>query len=103
MLKISLIGHLGKDAELISTGEHKFISMSIAESGLDKNKQTTWVQCTLSVSDENPTILQYLTTGKELYLEGSPHIKAYLNKDGKAQASLGMYVNQLQLLGNKKE
>lgn len=105
MLKMSMIGRLGADAELKEVEKGRFIAMSVVEVTADKDKKGQWVRATMSVRDTTDisNFLQYLKKGKEVYLDGIPHVRAYLDKEGKPQSELCLYVQTIQLIGRKSD
>ena len=50
---------------------------------------------------DRTAIAQYLTKGKQVYVEGKPEVRAYQKNDGTAGASLSMTVREVQLLGGR--
>lgn len=107
MIKLQIIGHLGFDAELRETSGGKVISFNVAHSENYKDAQgqpqsrTTWVRCNYWV--EQTGVLPYLVKGKLVYVEGVPHVSAYLNKQNQPAAGLEMRVNRVELLGGKDD
>ena len=83
-----LLGRLGKDAETAYTASQTAVTkFSIATSRNIKNQQTgewkedtTWTNIVLW-NGEN--VAQYLTKGKQVYIEGRLQTRSYDDKDGK--------------------
>lgn len=98
MIKLQIIGNLGKDAEMKTINGKNYISYSVAHT--DK-EFTTWIDVMQFTRDENPGILPYLTKGTKVYAEGNPSTSAYATKDGIAKASLTLWAFHVQLLGTK--
>lgn len=97
-----MIGRLGADAELKELENSRFIAMSVVEVTTDKDKKGQWVKATMSIKDRDVSnFLKYLKKGKEVYLDGVPHVRAYVDRDGNPQSELCLYVHSLQLLGRK--
>src|SRR5258708_35584494 len=86
--KVILIGHLGKDAETKFTpGGVAVTRFSIATSRSWKDQQsgewkeeTDWSDVTLWRAEN---LAQYLTKGKQVYVEGRLQTRSYADKDGK--------------------
>ena len=106
MLKTTVIGHLGRDAEVKEINGKKVTAFSIASTENWKSKdgekksKTTWVRCLYF----NENIAKYLTKGKLLYIEGSPYANGWTDKDGNVKADLNINVSKLEFLaGGKNE
>lgn len=103
MIKLQIIGNLGKDCIVNNVNGNNVINFSVAHTEKFKNKdgnveeRTTWVEC--AYWTERTTVAEYLKKGKMVYAEGSPSSDAYLNKEGNAAGTLRMRVQNLQLLG----
>lgn len=103
MIKLQVIGNLGKDCIVKEVNGKTVINFSVAHSERYKDSQgnqkerTTWVEC--AYWTDRTAVSQYLTKGKTVYAEGSPEADAYTNKEGQAAATLRMRVQNLQLLG----
>lgn len=103
MLKILLIGNLGKDATVNSINGKSVINFSVAINQSYKNQQgvkvekTTWVDC--AMWRDSVAVAQYLKKGTQVFVEGTPEARSYQKNDGSTGVSLSMRVNDLQLLG----
>lgn len=103
MIKLQVIGNLGKDCIVKEVNGKNVINFSVAHSERFKDAQgnqkerTTWVEC--AYWTDRTAVAQYLTKGKTVYAEGYPEADAYTNKDGNAAATLRMRVQTIQLLG----
>lgn len=104
MIKLQIIGNLGKDSIVKEVNGKNVINFSVAHSERYKDSQgnqkerTTWVEC--AYWTDKTAVAQYLVKGKTVYAEGTPEADPYTNKDGQAAATLRMRVQNLQLLGN---
>lgn len=109
MLKLTMIGRLGNDAEVRDAAGKKVISFNLAhsESYTDKTgtkqDRTTWVRCSLWREEGRTRVADYLRKGGQVYVEGTPSVRTYENKDGQHVASLELTVLSLELLGGKNE
>ena len=103
MIKLQVIGNLGKDCIVKEVNGKKVINFSVAHSERYKDsmgnqkERTTWVEC--AYWTDRTAVSDYLTKGRTVYAEGSPEADAYTNKDGQPSATLRMRVQSLQLLG----
>jgi single-strand DNA-binding protein len=106
MIKLQVIGHLGKDCTTnVVNGKH-VINFSVDHSerykdatGVQKEK-TTWVEC--AYWTDRTAIAPYLKKGQLVYAEGSPEARAYQKGDGTAASSLTLRVLTIQLLGGSR-
>jgi single-strand DNA-binding protein len=103
MIKLQIIGNLGKDCIFKEVNGKNVINFSVAHTERYKDSQgnqkerTTWVEC--AYWTERTAVSQYLTKGRTVYAEGSPEADAYSNKEGQPAATLRMRVQNVQLLG----
>lgn len=106
MIKLQVIGNLGKDCIVKEVNGKNVINFSVAHSEKYKDSQgnpkerTTWVEC--AYWSDRTAIAPYLTKGTTVYAEGSPEADAYMNKENQAAATLRMRVQNIQLLGNRQ-
>ena len=103
MIKLQVIGNLGKDCIVKEINGKSVINFSVAHSERFKDAQgnqkerTTWVEC--AYWTDRTAVAQYLTKGRTVFAEGAPEADAYTNKDGQVAATLRMRVQTVQLLG----
>jgi single-strand DNA-binding protein len=103
MIKLQIIGNLGKDCILKEVNGKNVINFSVAHTEKYKDSQgnpkerTTWVEC--AYWTDKTAVAQYLTKGRTVYAEGAPEADAYSNKEGQPAATLRMRVQNVQLLG----
>ena len=107
MIKLQVIGNLGKDCTVKEVNGKNVINFSVAHSERYKDNQgnqkerTTWVEC--AYWTDKTAVAPYLMKGTTVYAEGTPEADAYTNKEGQAAATLRMRVQNVQLLGGNKE
>ncbi len=108
MLKAIIIGNVGSDATIKTFGGVNYISFSVAhtnsfinESG-EKVENTQWVSCLRRVSD-NSTLVNYVTKGSKVYVEGNLSAKVYESSYGTQEVSLSCRVSHLELLGSRQD
>lgn len=103
MIKLQIIGNLGKDCIVKEINGKNVINFSVAHTERFKDAQgnqkerTTWVEC--AYWTDRTAIAPYLVKGTMVYAEGSPEADPYMNKEGQASATLRMRVQNIQLLG----
>lgn len=107
MIKLQVIGHLGKDCVVNNVNGKNVINFSVAHSekfkdaqGVQKDK-TVWVEC--AYWTERTGIAPYLKKGTLVFAEGSPEIRTYTTNDGRQGASWNLRVSAVQLLGSRNE
>ncbi|MFN5423078.1 MAG: single-stranded DNA-binding protein [bacterium] len=103
MIKLQVIGHLGKDCTTNVVNGKNVINFSVAHSekykdasGVQKDK-TTWVEC--AYWTDRTAIAPYLKKGQLVYTEGTPEVRSYTKNDGTTGTSLTLRVLNVQLLG----
>lgn len=104
--KAILVGHLGRDAETKFTpsGVPK-TTFSVATNRRWKDQQTgewkeetDWVNVALWRSEK---LAEYLTRGKQVYVEGRISSRSYEDKDGKKQYYTEVVADDVILLGGR--
>jgi single-strand DNA-binding protein len=105
MIKLQVIGNLGKDCVVNNVNGKNVINFSVAHTekfkdsqGVQKDK-TTWVEC--AYWTDRTAIAPYLKKGTQVYAEGTPEVRTYTTKDGNHGASLSMRIFSVQLLGSR--
>lgn len=107
MLKILMIGNLGKDAVVNQVNGKTVINFNLAHTDKFKNQQgteinkTTWVQAAYWTDKTN--VAQYLKKGTQVFIEGMPEIRSYDKTDGTREAVFTVRVLGVQLLGGNKQ
>jgi len=105
MVKMQLIGFLGKDAQVNNVSGKTVINFSVAHTEKFKDAQgnqkdkTTWVDCSWWTDKIN--ISSYLKKGTLIFVEGQPNVRAYTNQSGQQGAVLTNRVSYVQLLSSK--
>ncbi len=107
MIKMQVIGNLGKDCVVNTVNGKNVINFTVAHTEKYKDSQgnnqekTTWVDC--AYWTDRTAVAQYLTKGKQIYAEGQPEVRSFTRQDGTAGASLSLRVREVQLLGGKSD
>jgi single-strand DNA-binding protein len=105
MIKLQIVGNLGKDCIVKEVNGKNVINFSVAHTERFKDAQgnpkerTTWVEC--AYWTDRTAVAPYLKKGQLVYAEGSPEAEGYTNKDNQVAATLRMRVQNVQLLGSK--
>src|SRR3954465_13000675 len=104
--KVILVGHLGRDAETKFTpGGAAVTRFSVATNRRWKDKdsgewkdETDWSNVVLWRSEN---LANYLTKGKQIYVEGRLHTRSYEDKDGKKVYATEVVADDVILLGGQ--
>ncbi len=107
MIKLQVIGNLGKDCVTNTVNGKNVINFNVAHTekfrdaqGNQKDK-TIWVEC--AYWTDRTGIAPYLKKGTQVYAEGTPEVRTYPKNDGTTGISLTLRVQSVQLLGSKSE
>jgi single-strand DNA-binding protein len=107
MIKMQVIGNLGKDCVVNAVNGKNVINFTVAHTEKYKDSQgnnqekTTWVDC--AYWTDRTAVAPYLTKGTQVFVEGAPEVRSFQRNDGTAGASLSLRVREVQLLGRKGE
>jgi len=105
--KVILVGHLGKDAEAKFTPSGASLTrFSVATSRRWKDQQsgewkeeTDWHNVSLWRAEN---LTQYLTKGKQVYVEGRLQTRSYEDKDGQKKYSTEVVADDVILLSGSR-
>ena len=105
MIKLQVIGNLGKDCVTNTVNGKNVINFNVAHTekfrdaqGNQKDK-TIWVEC--AYWTDRTGIAPYLKKGTQVYAEGTPEVRTYPKNDGTTGVSLTLRVQNVQLLGSR--
>lgn len=106
--KVILLGHLGKDAETRFTASGvAFTRFTLATNRRVKDAQTgdwkdetDWHNIALW---RNENLANYLTKGKQVYIEGRLNSRSYEDKEGQKRYVTEVVVDEIILLGGRGE
>jgi single-strand DNA-binding protein len=106
--KVILVGHLGRDAETKFTPSGAAATrFSVATSRRWKDQQTNdWKEetnWTNVVLWRQENLANYLTKGKQIYVEGRIQTRSYDDKDGKKVYATEVVADEVILLGGRGE
>jgi single-strand DNA-binding protein len=107
MIKMQVIGNLGKDCVVNTVNGKNVINFTVAhtekyrDSQGNNQEKTTWVDC--AYWTDRTAISPYLTKGKQVFVEGQPEVRSFTRQDGTGGASLSLRVREVQLLGGRGE
>lgn len=107
MIKMQVIGRLGKDCVVNAVNGKNVINFTVAHSEKYRDSQgtnqekTIWVDC--AYWTDRTAVSPYLVKGTQVFVEGSPEVRTFTRQDGTAGASLSLRVREVQLLGGKSD
>lgn len=108
MLKLSIIGNLGADAEVRKDQGREFVSLSIAHTerrrGADGTERevTTWVSATINGDGGN--LLPYLKRGAKVFAYGDCDVRTFHSeKDRCLKAGLKLFIRNIELVGGSSD
>ena len=107
MVKLQVIGNLGKDCVVNNVNGKSVINFSVAHTEKYKDAQgqqkdkTLWVEC--AYWTDRTGIAPYLKKGTQVYAEGTPDIRTYTTNDGRPGTSLSLRISSVQLLGGRSD
>lgn len=107
MIKLQVIGNLGRDCVVNNVSGRSVINFSVAHTERFRDAQgnmkdrTIWVEC--SYWTDRTAVAPYLRKGTQVYVEGQPEVRTYTTNDGRNGASLSLRVQSVQLLGSRGE
>jgi len=105
MIKLQVIGNLGKDALVNNVNGKNVINFTVAHTERFKDAQgnqkdrTTWVDC--AYWTDRTAVAPYLKKGTQVYAEGTPDVRTYTTSDGRQGAALSLRIVNIQLLGSR--
>ena len=105
MIKLQVIGNLGKDCVTNTVNGKNVINFNVAHTEKFKDAQgnqkdkTIWVEC--AYWTDRTGLAPYLKKGTQVYVEGTPEVRTYAKNDGTTGTSLTLRVLNVQLLGSK--
>ena len=102
MIKLELIGYIGKNAEIKSFSTGNFITFPVAvtekyTANGEKTENTIWVE--VIKKDTNNNLAKFLTKGSKVFISGKPSTKAYISKDT-AKASLNLFAQEIEIISS---
>lgn len=108
--KITIVGHLGRDPVLRYTPQGTAVcDFSVATTerrsgagGGDSQDITTWFKITLW-GKQAEVANQYLSKGKQVYIEGRLRQSEYTDREGVKRTSLEVTASDIQFLGTRGE
>ncbi len=104
MKKIFVTGNVGRDPEsrYAPSGE-SFVTFSLAvTTGSKDNQKTDWLEISCNGRTAE-TVQKWVRKGTKLLVEGTPSANAYVNKEGKAVATLRVSASNIEFIGSREK
>jgi len=107
MIKMQVIGRLGKDCVVNTVNGKNVINFTVAHSEKYRDSQgnnqekTIWVDC--AYWTDRTAVAPYLTKGTQVFVEGQPEARSFQRNDGTPGSSLSLRVREVQLLGSRSD
>jgi len=105
--KVILIGNLGSDPEMRFTPNGKAVtSFRLATnyryttSAGESREETDWFRITV-FGKQAEQCNQFLTKGRQVYVEGRLHARSWQGQDGQMRTSLEVIANRVLFLGKR--
>lgn len=106
--KVTICGYIGKDAETRFLPDGTAIAnFSIATNEVRKDRSgerqesVTWFRVSL-IGKVAETLGQYLTKGRQVYVDGKLSQQEFTDRDGNKRTSLEVKASDVQLLGKQE-
>lgn len=106
--KVQLIGHLGKDPDLrYGANSNPVVTFSVATNERWKNgdewkDHTEWHRC-VGYGKIAEQLGEYLTKGRQVYLEGRLHTRSWEDKQGQKRYTTEIVIRDYLLLGARQQ
>lgn len=104
MLQVTIIGHIGADAEVKGDNGKEFVSFRVAhtdkwtDAAGQQHTETYWVDCTMN---GRPAVLPWLKKGQAVCVVGDARTRVYSSaKDRCMKAGLRCSVKSVELVGS---
>ena len=106
--KVTLIGNLGRDPEVRTTGAGMAIgNLRLATTERAKDREGNWTDHTewhtvvcFGRSAEN--VAKYLTKGRQVYIEGKPRTREWQDKEGAKRISTEIVADDVRFIGGRE-
>ena len=106
MIKLQVIGNLGRDCTVNNVNGRTVINFSVAHTERYRDSttgelkpKTIWVEC--AYWTEKTAVAPYLKKGTQVYAEGTPDTRSYTTQSGENKISLTLRIHNVQLLGSR--
>lgn len=105
MLQLQIIGNLTRDAEIRQSQktQDNFLTFTIAVNE-GKDKPAIFIRCLRRAYDNTQNLMQYMTKGKKVYVQGRPSVGIYNDRENNSiRPDITCFVEHIELLGGNNE
>lgn len=111
MKQITIVGYLGRNAEVKQLQSNKFLlifDVAVSSKKTDKNtgeitSTTDWFNVSKSYNKKPENILSYLTKGRQTLVIGDISFQQFKAESGNVYFNKNVYAQTLNILFDKKE
>jgi single-strand DNA-binding protein len=106
MLKVELIGNIGRDPEMsytpngVAVTKFSVASSEYSKKDGEKQQDTTWVNC-VCFNQQAETANEYLHKGNKVFIRGKLQLRQYTTKDNRQGVSVECVVSEMEFLTPK--
>lgn len=107
--KVQIIGHLGREPEMRYTPSGKpvttftmAVSRSWSTADGERHSETEWFNV-VAFGTLAEICKQYLTKGKQAYIEGRLQTRRWDDKEGVKHTSIEVVANEMMMLGERRD
>jgi single-strand DNA-binding protein len=107
--KVQIIGHLGREPEMRYTPSGKpvttftvAVSRSWSTADGERHSETEWFNV-VAFGSLAEICKQYLTKGKQVYVEGRLQTRRWDDKEGTKHSSVEVVANEMMMLGDRRD
>ena len=97
MIKLTIIGNLGRDADIRSINQKEYYSLSVA-TRRRKDEDTVWVKVMYPRRSDGLDGL--LRKGVQIYARGDMQVGVFTRRDGGTEIDVTLWGQELQLLSS---
>lgn len=107
MIKATITGYLGGDAQIKTIGGRECIALSLATNVREKDEAGQWQDVTqwidVLLGNTRSVLVQYLKRGTAILAHGTLRTSVYIDKNGYPRVGMTLWANYVELSqGNKK-
>lgn len=101
MNNVTLVGRLTRDPERFGEGDKRVARFTLAVDRVGRDNGADFIQC-VAFQKTADVLMQFITKGARIGVEGRITTSSYTNKDGNKAYSTDVAVNRIEFLDNKK-
>lgn len=102
MIKVIVIGNLGRDPVRRVTDDGKVaVSWSLGVA-VGRSRETMWLDVT-AWDQLGETCAQYLRKGSKVWIVGRPASRGWIGQDGRARSGLSVTAYEVEFLSSRRE